>query len=172
MYRPRFLQYISVTDRQADRRTSRHSICCTYTLHCAELIDLLYSRPTIRAFGPPFVNGFALCYRTVVRSVCQSRSVSQSCLSVCNVGVLCPNGWMIKIKLITEVALGPGHIVFDGDPAPLPKRGTAPPIFGPCQLWPKGWMDQDATWSRGRPGPRRQCQIRFRSSFPLQKGAQ
>jgi len=25
-----------------------------------------------------------------------------------------------------EVGLGPGHIVLDGDPAPLPKRGTAP----------------------------------------------
>jgi len=31
-----------------------------------------------------------------------------------------------------EVGLGPGHIVLDGDPAPLPKKGTEPPpIFGP-----------------------------------------
>jgi len=22
--------------------------------------------------------------------------------------------------------------------------GTQPPIFGPCLLWPVGWMDQDA----------------------------
>ena len=28
------------------------------------------------------------------------------------------------------VGLGPGHIVLDGDPAPLPKNGTEPPIFG------------------------------------------
>jgi len=35
--------------------------------------------------GRPFVKWFALCYRTVVLSVC---------LSVCNVGVLWPNGWM------------------------------------------------------------------------------
>jgi len=29
------------------------------------------------------------------------------------------------------------------------------PIFGPCLLWPNGWMDQDATWygSRTRPRP-------------------
>ena len=76
-----------------------------------------------------------------------------------------------------EVGLGSGHIVLDGDPAPLPKRGTAPnfppmsivagcikmllgmevglgpghivllpqkghspPMFGPCLLWPNGWM--------------------------------
>ena len=35
-------------------------------------------------FGRPFVKRFAVCYRTVVLSV----------LSVCNVGVLWPNGWM------------------------------------------------------------------------------
>jgi len=32
-------------------------------------------------------------------------------------------GW-IKIKLGTEVGLGLGHIVLDGDPAPLAKKGT------------------------------------------------
>ena len=34
-------------------------------------------------------------------------------------------GW-IKMKLDMLVGLGPGHIVLDGDPAPLPKMGTAP----------------------------------------------
>ena len=28
-----------------------------------------------------------------------------------------------------EVGLGPDHIVLDGDPAPLPKKGTEPPNF-------------------------------------------
>jgi len=32
----------------------------------------------------------------------------------------------IKMKLGTQVGLCPGHIVLDGDPAPLPQRGTAP----------------------------------------------
>ena len=32
----------------------------------------------------------------------------------------------IKMKLGMQVGLGPGHIVLDGDPAPLPQRGTAP----------------------------------------------
>ena len=46
-----------------------------------------------------------------------------------------------------EVGLGQGHIVLDGDPAPLPKKGAEPsPIFGPCQLWPNGCMDPDGTW--------------------------
>jgi len=60
------------------------------------------------------------------------------------------------MKLGMEVGLGPGHIVSDVDPAPPPQRGTAP-IFGPCLLWPNGWMDQDATWYEGRPRLRPHC---------------
>ena len=50
------------------------------------------------------------------------------------------------MPLGTEVVLGPGHIVLDGVPAP-PLKGAhqPPPIFGPCLLWPNGWMDQDTT---------------------------
>jgi len=37
-------------------------------------------------------------------------------------------GW-ITMALAMEVGLGPGHIVLDGDPAPLPKkRGRATPL--------------------------------------------
>jgi len=129
-------------------------------------------------------------------------SVCLSCLSVCNVDVLWPNGWM---KLGSQVGLGPGHIVLDGDPAPpppkvhsplpefsahicccqmagwvkmpqgrevglspsdivldrtqrlSPKREQSPPFFGPCLLWPNGWMDQDGTWNGGRPRPKPHC---------------
>ena len=35
------------------------------------------------------------------------------------------------MSLGMEVGLGPGHIVVDGDPATLPKKGAEPPIFGP-----------------------------------------
>jgi len=42
-------------------------------------------------------------------------------------------GW-IKIPLGTEVGLGPGDFVLDGNPVPLPKNGVEPPIFGPCLL--------------------------------------
>jgi len=61
------------------------------------------------------------------------------------------------MALGTEVGLGPGHIVVDGDPAPLPKKGAEAPMFGPFLLWPNGWMDQDDTWHGGRPRFRRHC---------------
>jgi len=49
------------------------------------------------------------------------------------------------MPLGTEVGLGPGDIVFDGDPAsPLQKGVQQAQIFGPCLLWPTGSMDQDA----------------------------
>ena len=41
------------------------------------------------------------------------------------------------MALGTEVGLGPGHIVLDEDPAPLPKKDR-PPFFGPFLLWPNG----------------------------------
>ena len=42
-------------------------------------------------------------------------------------------GW-IKMSLSTNVGLGPGDIVLDGDPAPTPPKVAQPPIFGPCPL--------------------------------------
>jgi len=54
-----------------------------------------------------------------------------------------------------EIGLGPGDFVLDRDPAPsTQKMGGQPPIFGPCLLWPNGWMYQDGTWYGGRPPPR------------------
>jgi len=70
-----------------------------------------------------------------------------------------------KMPLGMEVGLGPGDFVLDGDPAP-PRKGAQPPIFG--TLWPNSWMDQDTTWSGGRPGPRRHC-VRCGSSSPPPK---
>jgi len=64
----------------------------------------------------------------------------------------------IKMLLGMEVGLDPGDFVLDGDPAPpSAKRRQSPQIFGPCLLWPNGWMDQDGTWYRDRPQPRRLC---------------
>jgi len=48
-------------------------------------------------------------------------------------------GW-IKMKLGIQIGLGPGHIVSDGDSAPLPKRAQ-PPVFGSYLLWSNGSMD-------------------------------
>jgi len=79
-------------------------------------------------------------------------------------------GW-IKMPFGTEVDLGPGDVVLDGDPALPTERDTTAPttFFGPCLWWPNGWMDQDATWHRGKPQPKRHC-IRWRPSYTHGKG--
>jgi len=58
-----------------------------------------------------------------------------------------------------------------GPHTPSTKGGGAPPqIFGPCLLWPNGWMDEAGTWHGGRPQPRRLC-VRWGPSPTPQKGA-
>jgi len=63
----------------------------------------------------------------------------------------------IKMPLGTEVGLGPGDIVLDGDPAPATERGTAPPLVGPCLLWPNGRPSQRLLSSCARLVYRRPC---------------
>ena len=58
----------------------------------------------------------------------------------------------------------------DPDPAPFPKKGAEPPIFGPYPIWPNDWTDQDATWYGGRPRPKRLC-VRW-GRPPSKKGAE
>jgi len=82
-------------------------------------------------FGRPFIKRFAQCYRTVVLL-----SVLSVTLVYCGQTV-----GRIKMKLGLQVGLGPGHIVLDGDRPPPPKKGAHPQFFGPCSLWPNGWMD-------------------------------
>jgi len=65
-------------------------------------------------------------------------------------------GW-IKIPVGMEVGLTPGHSVLDTNPSSLPKRGYSSLLFGPCLLWPNGWMDQDATYYDGRARPGLHC---------------
>ena len=59
---------------------------------------------------------------------------------VSNVGVLWPNGGWIKMPLGTEVVLGPGDIVLDGDAAYPNENGhsSPPPLSDPYLLWPNG----------------------------------
>jgi len=73
-----------------------------------------------------------LCYRTVV-------CPDLSCLPVCNVDALWPNGWMDQDETLHgRIGLGPGHIVFDRYTALPPPKRAQPPIFGPCLLRPNG----------------------------------
>jgi len=63
-------------------------------------------------FEPPFAKQFALCYRTVfchILYVCLSETLENSGQML---------GW-INIPLGTNVGFRTGHIVLDGDPAPL-----------------------------------------------------
>ena len=81
---------------------------------------------------------FALSYQTIVcLSVCLS---VLPVLSVCNVGVLWPKGWMDQVETWHRGKLGSSHIVLDRDPAP-PHKGLHTPNFHPMSLWPNGWMD-------------------------------
>jgi len=49
--------------------------------------------------------------------------------------LLWPNGWMDQDDTRYGGEPWPGHIVLDGDPAPLPKKGAeSPVIFGPFLL--------------------------------------
>jgi len=56
-------------------------------------------------------------------------------------------GW-IKMALDTEVGLGPGQIVSDGDPAHPPQKEHTPQFS--AHVCCGGWMDQDVTWYEGR----------------------
>ena len=42
-------------------------------------------------------------------------------------------------------------------PSSPPQKEQSFPVFGPCLLWPNGWMDQDGTRHAGRPRPRTHC---------------
>jgi len=42
------------------------------------------------------------------------------------------------MTLVTDVGLGPGDILLDGDI----ERGTAPPLLGPRLFWPNGQLSQ------------------------------
>jgi len=75
----------------------------------------------------------------------------------------------IKMPLGTEVGLGPGDII--GTKLPSPQKGDRAPNFGPCLLWPSGWMDQDASWYGDRPRPRTHC-VRWGPISPTKKGAE
>jgi len=69
-----------------------------------------------------------------------SNSSHHCCLSGCDVGVFGQTVGWIKTPFGTEVDLGPGHIVLDGDPA-APKGAPQPPLFCPCLLWQTaGWI--------------------------------
>jgi len=101
-----------------------HVHCESKKERCQKLLPV--TLPTVDRFGGrPFVKRFTVCYRTVV-CLCVCVSVCLSCITLVYCGQTV--GW-IKMRLGTEVGLGPGDIVLDGDPAPPTERGTAAAQF-------------------------------------------
>jgi len=97
-------------------------------------------------------------------TVCTVVLTVLSCLSVCDVGALWPNGWRAGRPRPRRIC------VRWGPRSTLPKKGgeALPPIFGPCLLWQNSWMDQDGTWYGDRPQPGRLC-VRWGPSYPPPK---
>ena len=90
-------------------------------------------------------------WATVCKTVRPMLSVR--CLTVCSVClsvtlVHCGQavGW-IKMKLGMQVGLGPGHTVFDGDPALLPQRGRAPNFRPALSPLPKKRAEPPHLWA-------------------------
>jgi len=79
------------------------------------------------------INNFCFC-ATVCKMV---RPMLSDCCPVLSVRLVCcgQTARWIKMPLDTEVGLGPGHTVLDGDPAPPMERGIAAPSFRPTLLW-------------------------------------
>jgi len=77
-------------------------------------------------------------------------------------------GW-IKMPLGRKVGLSRSNIVLDGDPAPLPQKGTEPPNFRPMSIVARRLHGIDATWRGGRSRPRPHC-ARWGPSSPPSKG--
>jgi len=78
------------------------------------------------------------------------------------------------MKLGTEVAFDPGHIVLDGDQPPPTKKGAHPQFLAHVRCGETAEWIQDAIWYGGRPRPRPDCVRQGPSSAapPPQKGAQ
>ena len=110
------------------------------------------------------------------------------CLFVCpvsDVGLLWRNGWMDQDETWHAGRPRPRPHCVRWGPSSPPKGAQKPPlskftgagfafvriIRGPCVLWPKGGMEQDAIWYEDRPRPRPHC-VRWGPSFPTKKGAQ
>jgi len=72
----------------------------------------------------------------------------------------------IKMPLGTMVGLRPGNIVLRSQ---LHPKGDSLPKFRPVSFAVIGWMDQDATWHKGRPRPRPHC-VTWGPSSHSQKG--
>ena len=96
-----------------------------------------------------------------------------SVLSVCDVGVLWPYGWMDEDATWCGGRPRPRpHFVRWEPSSPIRKGHNSPSPFSAHVSWPNGWMDQDATWYVGMPWSMRHCVRWVPSCRPSPNGAQ
>ena len=80
-----------------------------------------------------------------------------SVLSVCDFGALWPTGWTDQDETwLAGIGIGPGHIVLDGDPAPLPKGAPHQFLVHICCSQMTAWIKIPVS-NGGRPRTRRLC---------------
>ena len=102
----------------------------------------------LRFLGDRLYNGSP--YAIGPLSICP---ICLSCLSVCDVGVLWPNGWMDQDETWCGGRPRPWPHHFRWGPSFPLLKGYSPTIFGPCLLWPNGWMDKVPLATKGGLGP-------------------
>jgi len=134
----------SPANRNCDQSCSPVATTFLYLWLWRQIVEMLL----LRNFWTTISKRFALCYQTVV---CPVLPV----VSVCNVGVLWPNGWMDQDETWHASRPRTGHIVLDGDPASPPPKGHSPQFLTLSVMAKR--LDQGATWYGGRPRPRRHC---------------
>ena len=91
-----------------------------------------------------------------------------SCLSVCDVDILWPNGWMDQGATWYGSRPRPWRHRVRWGPSSPQKGSTAAPHFSANVLWANDWMDQDDTWYGGWPWPRPHC-VRWAPISPCSK---
>jgi len=127
----------------------------------------LSGRPFVKRWRP-FVKRFTLCYRTVLCPVCPvCLSCLTVCLSVCDVGVLWPDGLTDQ-----DEAWHAGrprawlHCVRWGPSSPPPNGGGATQFSAHiCCSQMAGWIEMPLGMARGRPQTRELC-VRWEPTPP------
>ena len=102
----------------------------------------------------PMLSDRCLCVCPVLSSVsCLSCTVP----SVCDVGVLWPNGFTDQDETWHAGRPRPWPHVLGGDPASPPLKGHSPPNFWPISVAAKWVHELNVTWCGGRPRLTRLC---------------
>jgi len=118
-------QYTNVTDRQTDIQAD---------ITGQDTGRQRSSSVGRTVFGPPFIKRFDLYAIGPLSCI--------SCMSTCNAGViLLPNGWTDQDETWYAGRTQPRLQCVRWGPSCPVSKGHTSPIFGPCPLWPNGWMD-------------------------------